>query len=322
MTFDRKIILEATIGSKLYGTNHEKSDDDFFGVFLHSPKDLFGMEKRQENWDCSVKLSEGPKNQFGDTDRKFISLPSFLFKSATGTADKIELLFIPKEKCKIWTPEWETVLSYRKYIVSNSLINPFIQFSKSQAFDASNKASNLTLLREFYAFFETQPVKSRLRDVMPPHLKAEVEYVLLGDSNNVEAFLLVGKTFYTSLKVSQFIIMLRDMIDLYGSRSQSAVENGGYNWKAMAHAYRLTFEAEALVTTGTLEFPLPDDQIKFLKSILRGEYRPQSGDFFDDLFKRHDHVRSLKSILPEKANYSKLEELCQELMYNQFKRNL
>lgn len=319
MSFERKIIVESLVGSKLYGTNHEKSDDDFYGVFIHAPKDLFGIEKRPDNWKCKVKLSEGLKNTKGDTDRDFTSVPSFLFKASNGDSRNIELLFCPKEVCKIWTPEWELVLSYRKDIVSKSIIAPFLDFSKAQAYAATNKAINLTLLNEFHAFFKNQEPNLRIRDVMPDNLKQKVDH--LNVANGDEAFNLSGRVFLYSLKISNFKKTLDQLLRQYGARAKNAVADGGYDWKSLAHAYRLVFEAETLLRNGELTFPLPADQVSFLKTILRGEYKPDV-DFFDDLNNRQELVRNLSSDLPQKANMTKLEELCQEIMYNYYKKNL
>lgn len=319
MSFERKIIIESLTGSKLYGTHHEKSDDDFYGVFIHSPRDLFGIEKRPDNWKRSVKLSEGSKNTKGDTDRDFTSLPSFLFKASTGDSRNIELLFCPKELCKVWTPEWELVLSHRKDIISQSIVAPFLDFSKAQAHAATNKSINLTLLNEFNDFFKNQNVNLRIRDVMPNHLKEKVENLLV--ANGDEAFNLSGRVFLYSLKISNFKKTLDQLLRQYGARARNAVADGGYDWKSLAHAYRLVFEAESLLQYGELVFPLPADQVTFLKTILRGEYKPDI-DFFDDLNNRQEFVRSLPSDLPKKANMEKLENLCQEIMYNYYKKNL
>lgn len=319
MALERKIIVESMVGSKLYGTNHPKSDDDFYGVFIHSAQDLFGIEKRADHWTCNIKLSEGPKNTLGDTDRNFCSLPSFLFKAATGDSHNIEILFTPKEMCKVWTPEWEKVLSYRKYIISQNIKAPFLDFSKAQAHKAANKIENLTLLKEFHEFFSQQESKHRIKDVMPDYLVNQVETVVLGGRE--PAFILSGRTFLYSLKLSHFKKNLEELVSKYGSRAHNAVANGGYDWKSLAHAYRLVFEAESLLQYGELIFPLPPDQINFLKTILRGEYKPEV-DFFDDLHNRQELIRNMPSELPEKANHSKLEELCQEMMYSHFKKNL
>jgi len=319
MALERKIIVESMVGSKLYGTNHPQSDDDFYGVFIHSAQDLFGIEKRADHWKCNVKLSEGSRNTLGDIDRNFCSLPSFLFKAASGDSLNTEILFTPKKLCKVWTPEWEKVLTYRKYMVSQHIKAPFLDFSKAQAHKANSKVENLTLLKEFNDFFSQQESKYRIRDVMPENLKTKVDDIHLPDGSH--GFVLSGKTFLYSLKLSNFKKTLHQMVGLYGDRVHKVVAAGGYDWKALAHAYRLVFEAEHLLQYGELIFPLPSDQIEFLKTILRGEYKP-SVNFFDDLYNRQELVRAMSSDLPEKADHSKLEQLCQEMMYAHFKKSL
>ena len=53
---------------------------------------------------------------------------------------------------------------------------------------------------------------------------------------------------------------------MYGKRTRSAADNDGRDWKALSHALRALYEAEELVDTGKITFPLPlADEVKALK---------------------------------------------------------
>ena len=132
MKKERKIIIEAISGSKLYGTEHAESDDDFYGVFLPSTEDIFSLHQCPRQVDLSIKISKGPKNEKGDIDRKFDMLSNYLLGLSQGQSKNIELLFSPKKSWISHTDEWLEITSNRELFISQNSLTPFLGFALSQ----------------------------------------------------------------------------------------------------------------------------------------------------------------------------------------------
>lgn len=328
---NRKIIFETVAGSKLYGTNHEKSDDDFLGIFIPSINDLFTLQNCPKEWDCGKKKSEGQKNSLGDIDRKYFSLKQFLSLAAEGQSKQLEMLFSPKEKWTVSSPEWEFILSHRDLFISQNSISPFLGFATAQAHKAFIKGENLRLISRIISFFKDKKGKAENYKDDPEFKELKLKIIDLENENNsvvnfyinigldkkpVWAFEVAGRKYQLSLKTNDLVSALESVLNSYGSRSKQASLDG-YDFKSLAHAYRLLFECESILTNHKLILPLPDDQVKFLKSIIRGEYSPDT-DFFTELDLKIKEIKKIKSTLPKNVDHKKIENLCQTMFLKYF----
>ena len=53
----------------------------------------------------------------------------------------------------------------------------------------------------------------------------------------------------------------------YGQRAENAANDKGADYKALSHAVRVLFQAEELLTTGKITFPLEGDRLDVVREI-------------------------------------------------------
>lgn len=311
---ERKIIFETIAGSKLYGTNNSKSDDDFLGIFIPSEDDLLGIQNCPSEWSQNEKKSEGSRNSAGDIDRKYFSLKQFLLLAAEGQSKQIEMLFSPKECWVSASPEWELILKHRDLFLSKNTMSPFLGFAIAQAHKAVIKGDHLRIIEDLIKFFENK--KGRIKDFSESEdfkkLKIKIETL----SDGVLGFEVAGRKYLLSLKVTDFMSALKSVHKEYGSRSHQAKENQ-FDFKSLSHAYRLLYQCETFIKEGKLILPLPKDQVEFILKVKNQEFFPDEG-FFDDLDKRIKEIKKIESPLPKTVDMKKVNQLCIDIMKMSF----
>lgn len=326
MKVERKIIFETRVGSHLYGTNRPESDQDFMGIFMPSTADILGLQNPPSEWSANEKLSTGDRNTVGDTDRKYYSLRQFFCLLSEGQPGQLEMLFSNRPN---WiTPsrpkadEWSKILKNRELFVSKGSIMPFIGFAKAQAYKATVKGDNLNLLRDMILHLSRHNRFSTLGEallngevsaLMYDNTRGSVKLKYVTSEGGVPSIEIAGREYEFTQQVRYVLQKLKKIEEKYGTRAEAAAEVG-YDFKSLMHAYRLLFEAKMLLTEGELRFPLPSDTVAFLKKIRAGEYE---ADYFDEIENMLTNLREIKekSSLPYKADHSKIESLCQEMMY-------
>lgn len=327
MKVERRIIYETIVGSNLYGTNRPDSDEDYMGVFMPSTEEFLGLENPPSEWSADKKLSTGDRNTKGDVNRKYYSLRSFLNLLAEGQSLQLEMLFAPR-KCWLFPTrpmkcEWSTIIQNRELFVSKGAIMPFIGFAKAQAYRATVKGDNLNILRDMILFLSSHnkydTIGDALQDgaitaLMYDNTRGSVPLKYVTSEGNVPSVVLAGRQYEFTQQIRYVLQKLKKIEKKYGSRSEAAAEVG-YDFKSLSHAYRLLFEARMLLTEGELRFPLPKETTDFLKKIRAGEYH---ADYFDEIENILTELRSVKekSALPYSVNRSKINALCEEMLYN------
>lgn len=307
---ERKIIFECSVGSKLYGTNRPDSDDDFMGVFLPSTEDLLALFPGPTELSYDVKVSTGERNTAGDVDRKYYSLQKFLIMAMQGQSKQLEMLFAPRNLWVQHTPEWEAVLANIHFFLSQNSVKPFIEFAISQSHKAAVKGENLNLMRDLSAKLEKAPPSKPLKTTLTEEMTSQLKMITLEDG--CAGFELAGRKYLLSMKTKDFVVRIKKLIDQYGTRSQKAASDG-LDFKSLSHAYRLILETETLLKTGELSFPLPKEQVEFLKKVRAGTYE---ADYFTELQEMKASLSKISSPLPQETNIKAINEFCQELLFN------
>lgn len=346
MKVNRKIIFETVVGSHLYGTDRPESDMDYCGIFLPSTDDMLGLQNCPTEWSQDVKISTGDRNSAGDIDRKYYSLQRFLNLAAEGQSLQLEMLFAPRNRNNYVSPqypqhgpgrlniwqyptrpckdEWSKLLHNREMFLSKQSIMPFIGFAKAQAHKAVIKGENLNLIREMIMYLETNAHPHHTLDIALNGVQAigyrtsqretklyNLNYVTT--DGGTQALEIAGRQYEFTQQVRYVLQKLRRIEKQYGTRSEAAASNV-YDYKSLMHAYRLIEEAKMILTRGEIVLPLDDDFCKFLKTVRAGEYQT---DFFQELEDKLTELREVKakSPLQETVNRGKIQELCQEMLY-------
>jgi len=324
-TLGRKIIFEGITGSKLYGTDLPTSDDDFTGVFLPSVDDLLGLQHCAGEWSFSEKLSQGPRNTAGDTDRKFFSLQRFFTLVGKGQPTQLEIFFCPPGKTIQTSPEWEIIQANKDIFISQDGIQPFLGFARAQAHKAVIKGNNLNLINKLLTGFEHTKLDSdaKLYDYLEPKPGEPLGYWLFGQeipsSVNEFGYTLVeiaGRSYDPAIRAKMFVKSLKELLSRYGSRTADAADNG-YDYKSLLHCIRLLYQAEEFLLTGHLTFPRPPAEIDHLMSIRHKQWPEGDFDLQQYILDWEDRIKKdiiPKSPLPKKPNWVKINRLCTELL--------
>jgi uncharacterized protein len=317
---NRIILFECVSGSHLYGTNTETSDEDYLGVFLPSVEDLLGLENCPQEWKLNQKLSEGPRNEKGDTDRKFFSLKSFCNFAAQGQAAILEMLFAPPDKIIQKHPLWQKVEDNKHLFLSRRGVAPFLGFARSQAHKAVIKGENLNLIKSLIEKLENVDRGVKLSEHFTNIQKDSVE--LLGhklrlhvNEHGFTQLQLAGKDTDINLKTKTFHNNLKELLERYGSRTSNAAKDG-YDYKSVLHAVRQLGEAEEFLKTGKITLPRPPEELELLMAIRRKEWPTADVDFFGYMDQRIQHIQTVvdeQSPLPKEPNRTKINELCIEI---------
>lgn len=326
MKVERKIIFETRVGSHLYGTNRPESDEDFMGIFLPSTEDVLGLQNPPTEWSKNEKLSTGERNEAGDTDRKYYSLRQFFNLLSEGQPGQLEMLFSPRAMWEFprraFQGGWSKILQNREIFVSKGSIMPFIGFAKAQAYKATIKGDNLNLLRDMilhlsrhspYDTLGQALLNGAVTALMYDNTRGSVKLKYVQSEGGIPSVEVAGREYEFTQQIRYVLQKLKKVEAKYGTRSEAAAEVG-FDYKSLMHAYRLLFEAKILLTEGELRFPLPVDTVTLLKKIRAGEYQ---ADFFDEIENMLTDLRGLqeKSTLPYSVDRAKVNELCQEMMY-------
>ncbi len=318
---ERKKICKIVVGSHLYGTQGPQSDRDYLGVFLPSRQDLLGIERYPAEISESVKSSEGPRNTTDDIDCKFFSLGRYMELAREGQPSQLELLFANQEHHVVPpTEEWKTLVAKRDWFVSKQSIVPFIRFAEAQAHKAVIKGDNLDMIQKILAWGHTQS-RETLGTTVGEQLQLQggigpVVLTSYSNASGADLIKIAGRAFDTTTTVRRLLGALEVIERKYGTRSRAAV-SAGVDWKSIHHAFRLTFEAAQLLTEGCITLPFQGPTLEFLRAIRYG----QKADFDWSLELKARlaelEVLSVKSSLPESAEWDKIDQLHQDLLENQ-----
>lgn len=313
----KNVIFECITGSNLYGTNTLTSDKDYQGVFIPDETELLGLKDPCKEWDQSIVLSDTDKTQ--NIDRKYYSLKRFLNLAMEGQPGQLELLFAPPELTISTSYEWKQIQRHRDLFLTKSCVVPFLGFAVSQMSRAVLRGENLNQLNAIIDWSVNYSGNLTLKDCLVSY--AALNMYCLSNSTiqmkvefNTQGFPLVyvaGRHYDLSIKLKTFINSLISLKEKYGQRTISASEDK-YDYKSVLHAYRLLFQATEILTKGTLTLPRPKDEVDFLLQI---KSKQLDMDFKTDLEARIEKVKELQktSILPDKVDYNKINELCIEL---------
>jgi len=318
----------------LFGTNNENSDEDYMGVFMSSFDDLFGIGKIPDEWDMSVKKSDGPRNSLGDVDRKLFSLKRFFKLAAQGQPAALETFFVPKDKIISTSPDWEHILANKELFFSKEAILPFVGFARSQANRAVLKGEHLNLLNHLIRALADVAGKDTISSYFRGAVLAKTEGIkeegqveLFGKKlrlfKNEHGFLqldIAGHFYDPGSKIKMLRLSLASFVERYGDRSKTAAANG-YDFDSVLHCFRMIFEATEFLATGKISLPRPPDEVEFLMKIKRKEYPTPDVDLFSAIDSKVRYLETegvANSQLPLKADWVAISKLCVEMHVRAF----
>lgn len=323
-----KILVKAIAGSHLFGTNTEKSDRDFKGIFLPSAEDIL-LGKFDQTVNQSTNTVIGQKNNQDDIDTEFYSLDKFLKMLYQGQTVAWELLFTPDHMIIEKHPLWDEIRAEAPKFL-NKNISAFLGYCKQQAHKYGIRGSRMNTLEAVleilkpYTYVQISPTQingflkaTRVSDhTLGDILFSDYDKIIklehterTPDKNGKDLIHICGKKFGLDTNLQYVVAPLQKYYDEYGERSRKAKENEGIDWKALSHAVRVCMQAISLLENHKIELPMHPDHVYTLKEIKAGELDFESVaqliEFYQD--RLHDAVEN--STLPEQADLKAFQDV-------------
>lgn len=329
-----QIIYKALSGSKLYGTDNENSDTDIKGVFLPDRRDLI-LGKAPRHYKMSTGNDQS-SNGKDDVDETYYSLHYFIELLVKGETNALDLFFsyTNKQAVLVNTPVWQSLIDNADKIV-NKNVSSYLGYCKAQAYKYSNKGYKLKDFQTFADFcrdyqyreewqnrgYQAMSLKGALELYGAEHnmerpmpiievIKIFGKDVQITSADNGEEYLVIhGVKFIMHEQLINILPKVRQVIASYGKRSERAATNNGVDYKAISHCVRVLFQAEELLTTGKIIFPLREREfiksIKFNTSVMSYD---EIMEFVEQKLVYIEQVLKPQSKLREKADMKFVED--------------
>jgi len=279
---ETKTLFTTRYGSHLYGTNTETSDQDFKSVVLVP----IGVLLRGVSVKNSVKSTgqDNSKNTPDDVDEEFIPLQVFARDFFEGQTYALEMAFAlvnNNENVTVYDP---MVVEFTNELVDNFLtrnVSSMVGFAFSQAHKYGVKGRRLESIEQFDQILRLHislhGVNVRLSSVSDDVERHKTKYLYnseydVGGYNQgmMPCVKIVDKVFPYALKITEAHDRVKALLKQYGSRSKEAKDMGGYDWKALSHAVRISGSAVGLLKHGTIHNPVNEDEKILLLNIKSG----------------------------------------------------
>jgi RNA repair pathway DNA polymerase beta family len=292
-------ILKTIYGAHLFGLNTPNSDKDYKGIFQSSIEDIIlCKDVKTINESTNSSLS---KNSNQDVDIELKELRTFIADCLAGQTYALEMLFTPSEFILESSPTWDFVQSNRSRLVHNDL-QPFVAYAFSQSSKYSLRGTRLLELERVIKWFQTQNPNVKLGTVVDRLEISDYTFtqvykhkLKLQTHPDEERLCCLGMIFQYNKPIKECLPTLLKRLDQYGERSEINKDNGGVDWKAYSHAFRLVYEWEQLLTTGQLTFPTPHRD--YVLGVKLGNYGVEETQ--DNLFEEFARISKIPNNLPE-----------------------
>ena len=308
-----KILFKTVFGSHLYGTDNDKSDRDFKGVYLPEQKDvILGRVKKTITFNSNK--NDNIKNTKDDVDIEYYSLHYFIKLACQGQTVALDMLHAPMDKIIVTSEIWEQIYSERKRFYTKNL-DAFVGYARKQASKYGLKGSRLAVAKDFLDLISGFDSNTRLESIWNLLPSSGEHTKKLGKNNNgVYEFKICGKILQSRMKIEHAYNCIKKYYDEYSDRAKLAEKNDGIDWKAVSHACRAALQVREILLNNTITFPLR--QAKLLKEIKSGilSYSNFVSPYLENLMSEIDELSS-KSQLPDTVDVT----FWDDFIYNVYK---
>ncbi len=259
-------------GSHLYGTDTEKSDTDYKGIYL-PPIDEVILQDVKKSINNITKADKSAKNTNEDVDREIYSLHYFLKLALKGETVAIDMLHAPMGWEDNISEEWFFIKRNRSKFYKKNL-RSYIGYVRIQAAKYGIKGSRLNAAEEFINFLKSKKCQTDKLALFWDEIQ-ESEFVkkrIIEEASQEDkrGLVIIEKCFMATTPIRYVIQSLDVFVKEFGERAKLAKENKGVDFKAVSHAFRAAFQLEEIYTTGNLIFPLKEAD--FIRSVKQGKY--------------------------------------------------
>lgn len=295
---EERAIIKMRIGSHLYGTNTETSDEDFAGVFIPSIDYLLGIKRMEEVDAGEESKDETGKNTKDAIDYTLHSLTKFARLAAENNPNILEMLFVNKENLLLATPNGQSLLDSKKLFISKRLKHRFLGYAFNQKHKMIIKLENYEKLLEAANFLNESDKRFVLELIDVEHNPLFIrkkDHVSIGDIN---------------IPITSTVKKAKALVDRrlasFGSRTELVTKHG-FDVKFGSHLIRLILEGIELLETGNLIFPL--SYAPLLLDIKNGKYSLKEVLLLADEYEKKIEGLYESSPLPNSPNFKAIEDL-------------
>ena len=314
-THNATVIYLVTSGSKLYGTDTQKSDTDYKGIFIPSLNSVL-LKQDIEHW--KTDTNEKLQNNSEDIDLQLVSIHHFFDKLQKGETGALDLLFSMWSDSVVYQNQvFIDVIkaNYKSFLNRN--LHSFIGYAVSQASKYGMKGTRYKELNDFSVFLDSLVFNKKLKDSFPEF----IQYISLNKpkyikfieapgpktgTGDITYIHILGKLYSGDIVPQYFKASIKTMMEKAGNRTKSASK--GTDWKALSHAVRVIYQVEELLDTHFIKFPLKDKE--YLTSIKQGEI---------DVNEVLDHINIKLDVVKLKMEKSKLPKNSDKELINDIK---
>lgn len=268
-----KLLYLTMVGSHLYGTQNENSDEDYRFIFLPRPSYLLSGKNIKHITYSSGDMSS--KNSYEDIDIQGWSFQYFCELLAKGDTNAVDLLFSHTNKSavlyqkRIMKKVWKNWKKFFNPKGAKSLLG----FADTQAKKYGFKGKRMQLVKELSedkVLNNEENQESKLKYFFGYIKETYETYNNLKfktDSKGNEFVIINGSEHLESIKVSEFMNRMKREYNKYGKRSESAMENDGYDYKAISHSIRCYIQYRSLLNNGKINFPFKGSELQLIKEV-------------------------------------------------------
>lgn len=263
------MIVKMIFGSHLYGTETEKSDKDFKGIYFPSKEEIF-LGKIQKSRLLNTKSDSTIKNSASDMDYEIYSLHYFIKMACDGETATIDMLHAPSSMLIETSDIWSTIVSYREKFYTKNL-NSLFGYARKQAAKYGIKGSRLNTAKLILNCLDNYPPTLKLKEIWDD--LPEGEHIIKNTSPNefgIMFYEFCGKKIGHTCSVDQLYSVVHKFYKEYGARAQQAALDNGIDWKAISHALRAGYQIREILQTKNLVFPLKEAE--YLKEVKQGKH--------------------------------------------------
>jgi hypothetical protein len=326
---NKKTLFKTMFGSRLYGTNTPQSDIDWKEIFLPDVENLL-IGKKPSNIVVSTG-SDHLRNSKDDVDNEYIPIQVFANDFLAGQTYAIELAFAALSDEFLGGQDIQSTdfldFVYElvdKFLTSN--IRAMIGYAMNQAQIYGIKGTRLASVRKFTDYLKNGLDNGTLKPtdklaVLEEWVIANTDkYFFMSTFETMDtrfpAISILEKLYPLTTTVQETHGRMMALKDKYGSRAQDAEAAKGMDWKATAHAVRITQQAIKLLRDHTLDFPFAQSNIDLLLSIKHGELSEDTvKSMLEQLFDELDSVKEITTLQDRSPELDeKFEEWLKEWM--------
>lgn len=308
-------IFRCKFGSHLYGTSTPSSDVDYKGIYIPKARDIL-LGRVKQTITHNTKQEGQLKNTKDDIDTEVFSLCRYLKLLSQGQTVSLDMLFCPKEMTLETSDIWNTIQLNKDKLVT-SKIESFVGYTKQQASKYGVKGFRIAAFKVIIEHLRQYPAHIQLEDCELEKVYAlNNAYIFMEERSNrsghKESYVNVGgKLAGYKNKVLNVLAIYERMYQEYGERARLAEKNEGIDYKAMSHAIRVAQQAEELLLTGNIVFPLKEKD--YILKVKKGElpYAEISAKIEEGLERIKE--ASLKSTLRKEPDYDWIDSFVENV---------